>query len=159
MNNLKKDVEFDITGIGSALLDFTVEVDDSVLKKFGLEKGGMQLIEENRSREILEELKHYKMEISPGGSGANTIAGVSNFGGRGIFLGKVGNDVHGLRYIEETEKTGVKAHLGRHNSITGHAITFITPDYERTFATHLGAALRFSKEDINEEDIKNSRII
>ena len=159
MNNLNKHAQFDVTGIGSALLDFTVEVDETVLEKFGLEKGGMQLIDEERSREILDELGHYTMEISPGGSAANTVAGVLNLGGSGIFVGKVGNDDHGRRYIDFTEQSGVRARMALHDSMTGHAITFITPDYERTFATHLGAAQKFTREDIHEEDIINSRIV
>ena len=159
MLNFKEDVLYDIAGIGSALLDFTVEVDDGVLDRFGLVKGGMQLIDEERSRELLDELKNHPLEISPGGSAANTVAGVSNFGGSGLFIGKVGNDVHGSRYIDDTESSGVKAHLGRNDHMTGHAITFITPDRERTFATHLGAAQRLSRDDISEQDIRNSRII
>ncbi len=159
MISFKKDAIFDITGIGSALLDFTVEVDDDTLKQFDLEKGGMQLIDETRSREILDKLKNRPLEISPGGSAANTVAGVSNFGGSALFIGKVGNDSHGARYIEDTEKSGVRARLGRNDHMTGHAITFITPDRERTFATHLGAAQRLSSSDIHEEDIGNSRIV
>lgn len=154
-----KNTNNDLIGIGSALLDFTVEVNDNDLQKLGLTKGGMLLIDENRSREILNLISKYKVKTTPGGSSANTLAGIANFNGTGIFMGKVGSDSHGDIYINETEKTGIKAHLGRDNSITGHAITFITPDSERTFATHLGAALNFNKNDIQTEDIKNSKII
>ena len=159
MEILNKKAEYDVLGIGSALLDFTVMVDDSDLKKFGLKKGGMQLIDADRSREILSSLEGRRMEITPGGSSANTLAGISMLGGRGIFLGKVGNDPHGDRYIRDTERSGVKAEISRHNSMTGHAITFITPDSERTFATHLGAALQLGKDDVREDHIKNSKII
>ncbi len=159
MYDLKKDAQYDITGIGSALLDFTIEVDDAILRRLGLKKGGMQLIDETRSREILNDLRDYPMEVSPGGSAANTVAGVSNFGGRGLFIGKVGRDSHGERYILDTEKSGVRARLGQNDHMTGHAITFITPDGERTFATHLGAAQKLSRDDIPADDIRNSRII
>jgi sugar/nucleoside kinase (ribokinase family) len=159
MEILNKKAEYDVLGIGSALLDFTVLVDDADLKKFGLRKGGMELIDADRSRDILASLSGRTMEITPGGSSANTLAGLSMLGGKGIFLGKVGNDPHGDRYIADTERSGVKSDIGRHDSMTGHAITFITPDSERTFATHLGAALMLNRDDVREEHIQNSKII
>ena len=159
MKILNKNAEFDVMGMGSALLDFTVMVDDEDLARLGLKKGEMLLIDADRSREILSGLAGKPMEITPGGSSANTLAGISVLGGKGIFLGKVGNDSHGDRYIEDTELTGVKAEIGRHDSMTGHAITFITPDSERTFATHLGAALQLSRDDVSHSHIGNSKII
>ena len=159
MEILNKDAEYDVLGMGSALLDFIVKVSDADLEKLGLKKSGMQLIDDKRSREILSELEGRAVDISPGGSSANTLAGISNLGGKGIFFGKVGEDRHGDLYIQDTERAGVKPVIGRHSSMTGHAITLITPDSERTFATHLGAALRFGKDDIHEQYIKNSKII
>ncbi|MFC1668852.1 adenosine kinase [Spirochaetota bacterium] len=156
---VKTDSKYDVVGIGSALLDFTVEVDDNFLSGAGLNKGEMYLIDIERSREIISTLKNYRMETTPGGSSANTVAGISTFNCKGIFLGKVGNDEHGNIYIKETENSGVSTRIGRDNTSTGHAITFITPDSERTFATHLGAALEYKKSDIIDEDIINSRIL
>lgn len=154
-----KKAEYDVMGIGSALLDFTVMVEYGDLARLGLKKGEMLLIEADRSREILAGLAGKPMDITPGGSSANTLAGISVLGGKGIFLGSVGNDSHGDRYIEDTELIGVKAEIGRHDSMTGHAITFITPDSERTFATHLGAALLLRSDDVRESDVRNSKII
>ena len=159
MEILNKNAEYDVLGMGSALLDFTVKVDDAELEEFGLKKGGMQLIDEARSREIRSRLEGRPVEITPGGSSANTLAGISNLCGKGIFSGKVGFDPNGDRYIQDTELAGVKALIGRDRSMTGHAITFITPDSERTFATHLGASLRFDRDDISEEYIKKSKIL
>jgi len=147
MNIKNTKAEYDVMGIGSALLDFTVMVEYGDLERLGLKKGEMLLIEADRSREILGGLAGKPMDITPGGSSANTLAGISVLGGKGIFLGSVGNDSHGDRYIEDTELIGVKAEIGRHDSMTGHAITFITPDSERTFATHLGASLQLNRDD------------
>lgn len=159
MEIINKNAEFDVLGIGSALLDFIVMVDDADLKKMGLRKGEMELIDADRSRKILTSLSGKPMEIVPGGSSANTLAGISMLGGKGIFLGKVGKDPHGDRYIADTERSGVISDIGRNESMTGHAITFITPDSERTFATHLGAALTLNRDDVKEEHIKKSKII
>ncbi len=151
--------KFDVTGIGSPLLDLTVEVDDNILEILGLTKGQMHLIEEDKSESIRESLKSYNIVTTPGGSSANTLAGVANLGGQGVLIGKVGNDLYADFYISETEKAGVKTRLKKHDTMTGHAITFITSDSERTFATHLGAAIHLSKDDITKEDIIQSRIL
>lgn len=152
-------VLYDVTGIGSPLLDIIIEVEDEILFKIGLKKGHMHLIDEDKSKEILNILENYPMEIAPGGSSANTLAGISNFGGKCIFFGKVGNDSYGDLYIRESERVGVETMLSKLEKKTGHAITLITPDSERTFATHLGAALHFRQEDVIESYIKNSKIL
>lgn len=154
-----KNKKYDISGIGSPLLDFTVMVDEKILDDMGLKKGQMHLVDEEKSSAILKRLENLKMETSPGGSSANTLAGVATLGGTGILMGTVGKDSYADYYKNETEKSGIKTRLGRHKGVTGHAITLITPDYERTFATHLGAALQFRKADVNTGDIKKSRIL
>lgn len=157
--NIRENREYDVCAIGSALLDFTIEADEELLRKFELNKGEMHLIETESSIEILSALESFPMTITPGGSSANTAAGIMNFSGKSIFNGKVGNDKHGELYIKETEKTGVIPEIKKDTSITGHAITFITPDLERTFATHLGAALNFSERDVSLESIVKSKIL
>lgn len=152
--------KYDVAGIGNALLDFIVEVDDGILIEMDLKKGEMALIDEKKSEEILKKLEKHSVKTSPGGSSANTLAGVSALGGSAVFLGKIGNDKHGDIYEQKTNEHGVNSRLSKHDSVkTGHAITFITPDSERTFATHLGAALHFRREDVFEDDIKNSKIL
>ena len=141
-------------------MDFIVEVDDGILAEIDLVKGEMHLIDEGQSREILKLIENYEVKTAPGGSSANTLAGVSALGGKTVFLGTIGDDMHGSVYEQKTLEHGVDSRLSRHNSAnTGHAITFITPDSERTFATHLGAALHFRKDDVFEQDIKDSKIL
>ncbi len=159
MDIANKKARFDVLGIGSALLDFTVPVEEADLDAFGFIKGEMQLIDEVRSKEILSRLEGREMQITPGGSSANTVAGIATLSGQGVFLGTVGTDDHGDRYIRDTELIGVRAEISRFDSMTGHAITFITPDSERTFATHLGAAIHFNSSNVNETLIKMSKII
>jgi sugar/nucleoside kinase (ribokinase family) len=156
---IRKDARYDVVGIGSALLDLTVEADENFLDSLELECGCMHLIDAERSASILNRLAGMRMEVSPGGSSANTLAGVNILGGSGLFLGAVGSDAHGDTYVRETEKTGVKTSIGRYDCISGHAITFITSGSERTFATHLGAALNFSEKDVHEDDIASARIL
>lgn len=152
--------KYDVTGLGSALLDFIVEVDDNVLAEMDLKKGEMHLIDEEKSKEILKKIKEHNVKTSPGGSAANTLAGIGSLGGNALLIGKIGDDDHGGIYEQKTSDSGIQARLSRKERVcTGHAITFITPDKERTFATHLGAALHLRKEDVFDQEIKDSRIL
>jgi len=150
--------EYDVYGIGSALMDFLIEADEELLRQFSLKKGNMHLIDENASAELLKKIKEYNMQIAPGGSSANTLAGIALLGGKVVFCGKVGDDEHGYMYEKKMSET-IRSNISKTNILTGHAITFITKDSERTFATHLGAALHLKKEDLIEEDIKKSKIL
>ena len=152
--------KYDVIGIGSPLLDFIVEVEEGVLAEMDLKKGEMHLIDKKRSRIILNKLANHKITTAPGGSSANTLSGISSLGGSVVFMGKIGKDKHGSIYEQKTINEGVVSKISKHETeSTGHAITFITPDSERTFATHLGAALYFRKEDIFDEEIINSKIL
>ena len=154
-----KEKKYDVAGLGSALLDLTVEVDDAILDELGLKKGNMHLIDEERSGAIQTRLKGLPVATTPGGSAANLLAGVTSLGGKSVFVGKVGSDRYGEFYIGESEKAGIVTRLNRIAGISGHAITFITPDSERTFATHLGASLHFGVDDIPVDDIAASRVL
>ncbi len=149
----------DVVGIGSALMDLTIRVDDGTLERLGLKKGTMRLVDAGQSRSILEALAGYPMEKTPGGSAANTVAGVAMLGGSALFMGKVGGDEFGDFYRDESERIGIAMRLARHQAMTGHAITLITPDSERTFATHLGAAVHFASDDVIEDEIRAARAL
>ena len=151
---------FDVVGIGNPLVDFTVQVDDAFLLEFNLVKGQMHLIDAIKSKVFFDRIKNLQVTSSPGGSSANTLAGISSLGGVTVFLGKIGSDEHGSFYEQSTILDGVFSRLSKHETaLTGHALAFITPDSERTFATHLGASMLFRKEDILEDDIASSKIL
>lgn len=152
-------MKYDIFGVGSALMDFLLEVDENELKELNLKKGQFHLIEEEYSRKLLKRIEKYRVKISPGGSSANTLYGVAMFGGNVVFCGKVGRDSHGDIYEKKMLESGVRPRLARSEKATGHAITFITPDRERTFADYLGAVLDLEKDDIPLEDLKESGVL
>ncbi len=151
--------QYDVIGIGNAIMDFLVEVDDQKLTQLNLKKGEFHLATAEQAAELLSLLSHYRLETVPGGSVANTIRAIAHLGGHAIFCGKVGHDQHGHHYINELEKAGVHSRLSKHPALTGHALAFITPDAQRTFSVHLGAAVNMAQEDLVEEDIKNSKIL
>ncbi len=151
----------DVIGIGNPLMDFLVEIDDRTLIEHDLRKGEVHFVEEEKAKKLLALLEsaQHTIEIVPGGSAANTLRGIGMLGGDVILCGKVGKDKHGQMYMEEMRNHNVVPRLSVHPSTTGHALTFITPDSERTFSVHLGAALALCKEDILEEDIAKSRVL
>lgn len=149
---------YDVCGLGNPLLDLTVNVEENILEKLNLNKGQMHLINEEESIHILNELKELKMLTSAGGSTANALAGVARLGGTSVLFGKVGNDEYGQLYEKITVESKTTSKLAKDSNTTGYCITFITPEGERTFAVHLGAALHIKKEDIIEQDIKESKI-
>jgi sugar/nucleoside kinase (ribokinase family) len=151
----------DVIALGSPLIDFLVEVEDQKLLEFNVQKGEMKLVNEEEAKDILQKIKDEKLSIKlcPGGSAANTLRGIGLLGGNVILIGKVGNDDHGEFYMEEMRRHNVKHSTNNNKGITGHAITFITPDSQRTFSTHLGAAVEITKEDIVEHDIATSNVL
>jgi sugar/nucleoside kinase (ribokinase family) len=152
--------KYNVIGIGNALLDLTFNVDDRFLHELGLIKGEMRLIDREKSLKILLLLKNLPHKISPGGSSSNTAAGVSYLGGKSAFIGKLGKDNYGEIYEKKTKEAGTIPFLLKHASeSTGYALTLITPDFERTFAVYLGAAIHLSKEDIEELSIKDASIL
>jgi len=155
-------MKYDVSGIGSPLLDLSLEVDDDILDNLDLKKGSMKLIELDEARRILNLINQNGFDIrkTPGGQVANVLAGISSLGGKAVFLGKVGDDEHGKIYHEATKKIGTHCRLSKHESFdTGYAITFISPDGERTFATYLGASLHFGVDDLDKKVITSSKIL
>jgi fructokinase len=148
-----------ILGIGNALVDVFVKVDDIFLLKNNLTKGSMKLIEKKEFDSLKRTIKIEKIEA--GGSVANTMAGIAYLGGHASFIGKVNSDEFGKIYKKSLEKVNVNFLYPEKdgNLPTGASIIFITPDSERTMCTYLGISSQLSKEDINEDYIKNYEII
>ena len=151
--------EYDVVGMGHALMDIIVEVDEEFLKDLNLEKGSMILIDDAQHKKILEQLKSKKLIKSTGGSASNTAKGVSILGGKSAFMGKVGLDDNAKTYEKLLTEWHIKAALSTCKKDTGTSIICITPDGERTMITYLGAAGEFSDADVDKDLIKNSKIL
>jgi fructokinase len=148
-----------ILGIGNAIVDVFVKVDDDFLLKNNLVKGSMKLLEKQEFESLKSTIKIEKIEA--GGSVANTMVGIAYLGGHPSFIGKVNSDEFGNIYKKSLQKINVNfLYSEKKESLpTGASIIFITPDSERTMCTYLGISSQLSKEDINEDYIKDYEII
>ena len=148
-----------ILGIGNAIVDVFVRVNDDFLLKNNLTKGSMKLIEKNEFESLKSAIKIEKIEA--GGSVANTMAGIAYLKGEASFIGKINSDEFGKIYKESLEKIKVNFPYSEKSEdlSTGASIILITPDSERTMCTYLGISSQLSKEDIKEDYIKGHEII
>lgn len=149
-----------ILGIGNALVDVMTLIDsDKVLEKFSLPKGSMQLVDGDKSALIKTGTADFKRNLVSGGSAANTIHGLAMLGAETGFIGSIGKDDTGDFFENDMKKAGVQTFLSRRNSVTGTAIALISPGSERTFATHLGAAVELEAKDLADEYFRNYNIL
>jgi sugar/nucleoside kinase (ribokinase family) len=139
-----------IIGMGNALVDVLVQIDDdSLLEKLHLPKGSMQLIQEDTLSEIRKYTSGMKIHRSTGGSAGNTVCALAALGANPGFIGKVGQDETGAFFGDTLRQRGVNALLATCDLPSGIASTFISTDGERTFGTYLGAAATLRAEDLS----------
>lgn len=139
-----------IIGMGNALVDVLVRIDDdSLLEKLHLPKGSMQLIQEDTLSEIRKYTSGMKIHRSTGGSAGNTVCALAALGTNPGFIGKVGQDEMGTFFGDTLRQRGVNALLATCDLPSGIASTFISTDGERTFGTYLGAAATLRAEDLS----------
>jgi sugar/nucleoside kinase (ribokinase family) len=149
-----------ILGIGNALVDVMTLIDnDNILEKFSLPKGSMQLVDGEKSALIKSGTTEFKRNRVSGGSAANTIHGLAMLGIRTGFIGSIGKDDTGDFFENDMKNAGVKTFLTRRDTVTGTAVALISPGSERTFATHLGAAVELGYSDLHEEYFSDYNIL
>ncbi len=150
-----------IIGIGNALVDvMTIVPDEKCLTRFGLPKGSMTMVDAARSGEIKQAINSMKKTLASGGSAGNTMYGLGVMGITSSFIGKVGRDELGNFYEKDMVEAGLTPVLMRSPvSPTGTAVGLVTPDSERTFATHLGAATELMAEELKSDHFKGYQIL
>lgn len=128
--------EVDIVALGELLIDFT---------EAGYGASGMKLFEQN-----------------PGGAPANLLTVVSHMGFKTSFIGKVGNDMHGLflKRTLEQEGIGTDSLIVDDSVFTTLAFVEIDKNGERnfSFARKPGADTQLKAEELNQELLKNCKI-
>ena len=145
---------YDVLGVGNAIVDVIAHASDDFLLQNDIQKGGMTLIEQDRAKALYETMGE-GVEIS-GGSGANTLAGLASFGGRGAYIGKVAADQLGDIFEHDIRAIGVDYHTTRleNGTATARCLINVTPDAQRSMCTFLGASTFFSDDDLEPERIE-----
>lgn len=151
--------QYDVLGIGNAIVDVIARAEDDFLVRQGMHKGGMALIDEARAQAIYAAMGQ-AVEIS-GGSAANTIVGVASFGARAAFVGKVKNDALGKVFQHDIRTAGVtfQTKPAIEGPSTARCYVIVTPDGERTMNTYLGAAQDLRPDDIDAMEISAAAIL
>ncbi len=139
---------YDVIGIGNAVVDILCHSDDAFLDQMEIEKGIMQLIERDRADLLYDAMgEHIR---APGGSVANSLAGIGSLGLQTAFIGKVKDDELGRFYAATMRAAGtdfpndpMAVELP-----TTRSMIFVTPDGERSMNTYLGAGADISSADV-----------
>ena len=84
--------EFQICGLGNAVVDIFLEVSDAEFASLGFERGGMRLVDHGEQKDLLERYQKNEPKLVSGGSVANSIIAFSQLGGKAAFIGCVGDE-------------------------------------------------------------------
>ncbi len=151
---------YDVCGLGNAIVDIFLELDDAEFASLGFERGTMRLVDLDEQKLLFERFSKndHDLKLVSGGSVANSMIGISQLGGTAAFIGCVGDDRYGLHYTEEFNAL----QIGIGNPIivgksTGTCVALITPDAERTMRTCLGIASHLSERHVDEDRIAKSK--
>lgn len=155
--------KYKVYGIGAALVDTEIKVEDRELDKMAVGKGLMTLVDQERQRELLGHLDDHLVKAShaSGGSAGNSMIATAQFGGPTFMSCKVANDADGDIYVADLETAGVDHCLvnGREDGITGKCLVLITPDAERSMNTYLGISETLSVEQLDHDAIADSEYL
>ena len=143
-----------ILGVGTALVDVICQVDDSTISALNLTKGSMTLIEESQIQEIRSHFKNPL--ITSGGSVCNTIHELNYTSHEAAFYGKVSEDEYGQAFIQDLEKASIayKGVIKKNVLPTGCCNILVSPDGERTMATHIGIGSQLHPNELSEESLQ-----
>ena len=128
--------QYDVTALGELLIDFTENGDSS--------QGNPTF------------------EANPGGAPCNVLAMLNRLGKKTAFIGKVGNDMFGKQLKATVEECGIDTrNLVMDDEIhTTLAFVHTYPDGDRDFSFYRnpGADMMLTKDEVDADLIRNSRI-
>lgn len=153
--------QYNVYGLGNALVDMEFEVEDGFLHLMEIDKGVMTLVDEDEQHRLMTHLDAFEGNRASGGSAANTLIAVSAMGGSAYYACKVADDDLGHFYLHDLKEAGVDTNInGTHaEGITGKCLVMVTPDAERTMHTYLGISSELSVHEIKDEHIRDSEYL
>lgn len=143
--------KYQAVGIGNAVVDVIAQADDHFLTQMGIDKGVMQLVEQERGTFLFDHMQDRTQ--MPGGSVANTIAGLGALGLKTGFIGRVHDDELGHYYAKAMTDEGidfVNAPVPNGELPTSRCMIFVSPDGERSMNTYLGISSELGPDDVDD---------
>ncbi|MFA7554441.1 MAG: adenosine kinase [Spongiibacteraceae bacterium] len=155
--------KYHLYGLGAALVDTEIQVNDQDLVDMKVEKGLMTLVDEERQQQLTDQLEGHLVHSTRtnGGSACNTVYAASCFGAKSFYSCKVANDDNGQFFLQGLSEAGVDHIEQNHGDegVTGKCLVLISPDAERSMNTHLGISGSLSVAQIDETAIAASEYI
>jgi sugar/nucleoside kinase (ribokinase family) len=151
--------EFHVCGLGNAIVDLFLDLSDEEFARVGFDRGTMRLVDKDEQAKLLAAFHdtRHDLRLVSGGSVANSVIALSQLGGRGAFIGVVGDDRYGLHYAGEFDQLGID--IGSPvlaGETTGTSICVITPDAERTMRTCLGVSSQLAARHVDADRVAAS---
>lgn len=140
-----------VIGIGNAVMDVIAPITDAQLEQLGIARGVMALVERDRSDQLTAAASGAR--LVPGGSVANTMAGLGRLGLSTACIGRVADDDLGRAYVRQTVAEGsdfVNPPVAGAGLPTSRSVIFVTPDGERSMNTWLGISAELDESDVDE---------
>ncbi|MDA3959304.1 MAG: adenosine kinase [Planctomycetota bacterium] len=154
------DVQVELIGVGSPLVDLVLEVsDDFLATKVAGDKGGMVPVDLPEIEDLIN-AAGVAPAMSAGGAASNTTVGCAALGIGAAFIGSCGQDEYATYYKKALETQGCETRLVEHpEQATGRVLSLITPDAERTMRTFLGAAAVLDPAAVTPEMFAGARVV
>lgn len=155
--------KYNVYGLGNALVDAEFEVTDDFLKHENIQKGLMTLVDGEAQKTLYNRLlpKFGLKKRAGGGSAANSMYAISQFGGSAFYTCKVASDEPGDFYVQQLGDHNIRTNLsqGRDYGDTGQCLVMVSPDAERTMLTFLGISAEISSKDLDLEALTQSQYL
>jgi len=97
--------------------------------------------------------------LGGGGQAANFCAWIAALGDRARLVTRVGDDETGRRLVADLEARGVEVRAVWSTEPTGAIAVIVDPSGRRTMATHRGASVGLSPDDMDEAWFRDARLL
>lgn len=154
--------QYDVYGIGNAIVDIVTEVDHDFFGQHQVEKGVMTLVDEKRQEQLIRAIDMKKSRMSGGGSAGNTVVALNQFGGKSFYSCLVAHDELGKFFLDDLKRNGVDTNLKYEDCPPGHSgrcLVMTSPDAQRTMNTFLGVSSFLAPEHLDEAAMKNAAYV
>lgn len=150
---------YDVFGLGNALVDTEVNIDEGFLRSHRISKGHMTLVDTEQMHTLAEAVAELPQSSCSGGSAANTIFAVQALGLRACYSCKLATDPTGDFFVQDLAASGVDINSNAQGTAgtSGRCLVLITSDAERTMMTDLGISVELSKSEVNDDALRQSR--